>query len=272
MKENRDCKIVQDLLPNYIEKLTNDETNKYIEEHLKECEDCKKVLENMKKDLKTNSAKQDGREVKYIKKYNSKLKLLRNILLIIIIIFVIIVVRKTIILTNLSNKAQESQNSQNYYLRLESFGEGKMTITEAYYKQEKSLVKITSYSEGTNEIKQVLYKSGDEKIYLLDNGKTKTIKEMGDISVQPVSFTSDIFLDNVYMALTTNIDKIKLNGKECYIIRDGNTEKFIDANTGLAMKMIDNQNNRTVDYKYEYGVVKDTDISRPDTSGYVKTE
>ena len=37
MKEKRDCKIVQDLLPNYIEKLTNDETNKYVEEHLKEC-------------------------------------------------------------------------------------------------------------------------------------------------------------------------------------------------------------------------------------------
>ena len=27
MKEKRDCKIVQDLLPNYIEKLTNEESN-----------------------------------------------------------------------------------------------------------------------------------------------------------------------------------------------------------------------------------------------------
>ena len=42
MKENKECKIVQDLLPNYIEKLTNEETNKFIEEHLKNCEDCKK--------------------------------------------------------------------------------------------------------------------------------------------------------------------------------------------------------------------------------------
>ena len=48
----RDCKIVQDLLPNYIEKLTDEETNKYIEEHIKECEECKNVLENMKKDIK----------------------------------------------------------------------------------------------------------------------------------------------------------------------------------------------------------------------------
>ena len=32
MKENRNCKIVQDLLPNYIEKLTTEETNQFIEE------------------------------------------------------------------------------------------------------------------------------------------------------------------------------------------------------------------------------------------------
>ena len=43
MKEKKDCKIVQDLLPNYIEKLTNEETNKYVEDHLKECEKCKKI-------------------------------------------------------------------------------------------------------------------------------------------------------------------------------------------------------------------------------------
>ena len=272
MKEKKDCKIVQDLLPNYIEKLTNEETNNFIEEHLKDCSECQKVLDNMKKDLKINAVRQDGREVKYIKKYNNKLKLLRNVILIIIILFAIMIGRKIIILTNLSNKAKEYKNSQNYYLKLESFGEGKMTITEAYYKQEKSLVKITSYTEETKEIKQVLYKSGDERISLIDNGKTKLLKEMGDILVQPISFTSDIFLDNLYMAFSTNINKINLNGKECYIIKDGNTEKFIDVNTGLAIKMIDNQNNKTVDYKYEYGVVKDTDVVRPDTTGYVLNE
>ena len=98
MKEKRECKIVQDLLPNYIEKLTNEETNKFIEEHLKGCNECQKIFENMKKDFQVNATKRDNREVKYIKKYSSKLKILRNILLIIIILFVIIIGRKTIIL------------------------------------------------------------------------------------------------------------------------------------------------------------------------------
>ena len=269
MKEKRNCKIVQDLLPNYIEKLTNDETNKYIEEHLKECSECQKIFENMKKDFQVNATKQDNREVKYIKKYSSKLKILRNILLLIILLFVIIVGRKTIILTNLSNKAQECKDSQNYYLRLEIFGQGTMKIMDTYKKQDKVLMRWTTYSQDKEKIKQTFYKSGDEKICLIDNGETKILREMGDIVVQPISFTSDVFLDNLYMAITTNIDKINLNGKECYIIRDGNTEKFIDVNTGLAIKMIDNQNNQTVDYKYEYGIVTDLDVERPDTTGYI---
>lgn len=35
MKANNKCKIVQDLLPNYIEKLTSNETSEFINEHLK---------------------------------------------------------------------------------------------------------------------------------------------------------------------------------------------------------------------------------------------
>ena len=67
MKEKRNCKIVQDLLPNYIEKLTNEETNNFIEEHLKECNECQNVFDNMKKEFKVNTTKRDEREVKYIK-------------------------------------------------------------------------------------------------------------------------------------------------------------------------------------------------------------
>ena len=32
----KECKIVQDLLPNYLEKVTNEETNKFIKEHIVE--------------------------------------------------------------------------------------------------------------------------------------------------------------------------------------------------------------------------------------------
>ena len=108
MKEKKDCKIVQDLLPNYIENLTNEETNKFIDEHLKECNECQKIFENMKKDFKVNTTKRDEREVKYIKKYSKKMKLLKTILLFIVVIYVVVITRRTIIMTSLSGKVNEN--------------------------------------------------------------------------------------------------------------------------------------------------------------------
>lgn len=268
MKEKRDCKIVQDLLPNYIENLTNNDTNQYIEEHLNECEECKKIFENMKKDFKLNSEKRDNREVKYIKKYNSKLKLLRNVLLLILILFIIVVGRKFFILTSLSNKANSSITLTNYYTKTETYSNGQMSILESYNKDGVTLGKMNIFSEDKSPIKMILYKSKTEGITLIDNGETKTLNNSGFLSINPVFFTGQNILENLFMAVTTSVDKVKLNQKECYLIRFDNTEKFIDVDTGLAVKMIDNANNRTTDYKYEFNVVKNSDVSRPDTTGY----
>ena len=86
MREKRDCKIVQDLLPNYIDGLTNEETNLFIEEHLKECSDCKKIFENMKHELEITKLSRNSKEVKYLKKFNKKILILR------ILVFVLLIV------------------------------------------------------------------------------------------------------------------------------------------------------------------------------------
>lgn len=270
MKDNKICKIVQDLLPNYVEKLTNEETNSYIEEHLEKCAECRQMLENMQKDLEMNKPKRDFREIKYIKKFNRKFKILRNILIIIILLIAIVVGRKMFIITSLSNKAQETQNKDNYLAKIEIYSEGKMTVMEAYCKGDKTLVNKNSYSEEQGKIKQILYKSREEKFSLTDNGETKEYQEIGDISVKPTFFTSNKFFENLFMAFTTSVDKVEIKGKECYIVRNDNTEKFIDVNTGLAIKMIDNESNLTADYKYEFGIVTDEDVLRPDTTEYMK--
>ena len=54
MEEDRECKIVQDLLPNYIENLTDEVTNEYIDEHIKKCKNCEEILNNMKADINTD--------------------------------------------------------------------------------------------------------------------------------------------------------------------------------------------------------------------------
>lgn len=272
MKEKSKCKIVQDLLPTYIEKLTNEETNVYVEEHLDECLECRKVFENMKKDLKINNPKRDEREVKYIKKFNKKFKLLKNVLLLLILLFVIVIGRKTLILTNISNKVNKIKDTNNYYIKSESFFDGEMTIAETYKKDDKVLIIKNKYSKNNQITSNTIYKSENEKFMLNDNGKEKTLIKLSDVLIDTPSFNSKNFFENIKIALTTNIRKETIKGIECYVIREENIEKFIDTNTGLTVKMISNDADSTINYEYEYGIVQDKDIVRPDTTQYKMTD
>ena len=49
MKAALDCNIVRDMLPLYAEKLISEESNTAIQQHLEQCEDCRKYLENIQK-------------------------------------------------------------------------------------------------------------------------------------------------------------------------------------------------------------------------------
>lgn len=44
------CKLIQDLMPLYIEKEVSEESKKVVEEHLKECEACRQLLKNYSED------------------------------------------------------------------------------------------------------------------------------------------------------------------------------------------------------------------------------
>lgn len=272
MKEKRNCRIVQDLLPNYIEKLTNEETNSYIEEHLKECNECEKVLKNMQQELSINSSKRDSREVNYIKKYNKKFKLLRNILLLILLLFIIVIGRKTLILATISNKINKIKDTNNYYIKSESFFDGEMTIAETYKKDDKVLIKKRKYSRNNQITNNVIYKSGEECFMLTDNGKEKTLIKLSDVLIDTPSFNSNSLLENIKIAFTTTIRKSTIKGIECYVIREENNEKFIDVNTGLTIKMVSNDADATINYEYEYGIVHEEDIVRPDTTDYKATD
>jgi hypothetical protein len=85
-KENRDCKIVQDLLPNYIENLTDEVTNEFIEEHIASCEECANILKNMNGEIKLEQINQD-KEIKYLK--NIRKRVIRTILLVTLIVTII---------------------------------------------------------------------------------------------------------------------------------------------------------------------------------------
>ncbi len=83
---NRDCKIVQDLLPNYLENLTDTVTNEYIEEHIATCAECAQVLKDMNGDLKLEQINQEH-EIKYLKGIRKRVR--RTILAVTIAVILI---------------------------------------------------------------------------------------------------------------------------------------------------------------------------------------
>lgn len=84
--EEKNCRIVRDLLPNYIEKLTDEVTNEFIEEHIATCEECKRVLRDMNGKVEVEELDQDN-EIKYLKVVNKKVK--RTIAIVSLIVIII---------------------------------------------------------------------------------------------------------------------------------------------------------------------------------------
>ncbi|EHR34823.1 zf-HC2 domain-containing protein [Helcococcus kunzii] len=72
----RECEIVKDILPLYIDGLTSEETNKFVEEHLKDCDECREEYILMSEN--TEQKNNDKKIVNYLKKFK-KSKMYSNI-------------------------------------------------------------------------------------------------------------------------------------------------------------------------------------------------
>lgn len=72
MKDALNCNIVRDMLPLYAEKLTSEESNTAIRQHLEQCEDCRKYLETIQKPIDCPTAPKI--EIDYMRKVKHSLK------------------------------------------------------------------------------------------------------------------------------------------------------------------------------------------------------
>ena len=92
MEKKKVCRIIEDLLPNYLEGLTNEITNEFIEEHLNECASCQKEKQKMTNKIETKVVNNEQIEIDYMKKYRRKMNILKSIIGIIIIVELIFLV------------------------------------------------------------------------------------------------------------------------------------------------------------------------------------
>lgn len=88
------CAIIQDLLPSYCDKISSNETTLLVEEHLRNCSNCKQTLEKLNKDLHIESVNNRQEEIDYLKGYrrNKKMSIIFAIALSLIVIDVLFLI------------------------------------------------------------------------------------------------------------------------------------------------------------------------------------
>lgn len=304
-KDKKECKIVQDLLPSYIDDLTTNETNDYINEHLEKCKECVTILEKMKKDFNLNIIKKDDREVKYIKKFNKKMNILKLIILLSLVVFIVFTARKVIIISSLSKNAENTINTSNYH-----------TVTYSYYLEDYSKTEVFSLGDkkkiittqrkdnGINKITIFARKnessSENDKKYIANiyrevkdekDGKIEKVVNLNqeiEIFVNPQNVTkTENYLQLFVYSILSSVKDTTFNGEECYYISNfksvnNNLEEgmYVNKSTGLPISSIayeyknpDGTRGRvpTSDYIYEFNVVKEEEFVEPNIDEYKVT-
>lgn len=74
MKNKLPCEVVRDLFPSYIDNLTSDVTNGLIEDHLSECDSCRRDLEAMKDPSAEPVDLKEIQEIDFLKKARKRTK------------------------------------------------------------------------------------------------------------------------------------------------------------------------------------------------------
>ncbi len=87
MNQTYDCNIILDLLPLSIDQMVCEETDQVIREHLLECESCRRIYEEMSKEIDiTSEKKKRKRKHRYRKKNVIKMIILGYLLFLAMII------------------------------------------------------------------------------------------------------------------------------------------------------------------------------------------
>ena len=305
---NKFCNIVKDLLPSYAYNLTADETNKFIEEHLIKCEECRKNLENIKNGEKEDKEKKSHKYINFAKKYQTKMYVLRSITIFAIIILIahIIlsfwsasIIYKEVEIARLSyisnrnigasrNICEEEysyfskecmQNGSDYEQQRIRYTLGDTTKAISYYPLKK--IKITQISYQDKEIKYLETDNGAIKIRC-ENNLPETKEEIYEIPDKSDEELDELFSSLYDMFFINSIDTIMHfkvtedieDGIKCYIItdrtNDGYHKRYFDR-YGLCFKEIQTSNEDTIfksTRKASLNSVKPEDVAELDNNQY----
>lgn len=202
-----------------------------------------------------------------------KMKLWKKILIVVLIVFVIFVaytIRNYIILTKLINKAKMYADSKNYYAEVIGIQGESVNIGECYRKDDQYISIIRNCNKNIqDERKMIIYSNNDEKMAVIYSGEGKILLTQNIVlgEIQPSNISQHVF-DNIFKLQISMIARIRAdecNGNKCYLIEFAKGWKmWVDKETGLVIREINGS--QVADRKYEFDVVEDEDIVKPDIS------
>ncbi len=192
------------------------------------------------------------------KKVKKLVVILLIVVLLVVVIFAIITIRKVSIFNDLLAKAKESEKITNYYMEMKQ-NEG-MT-TQIWAKDESHyLMKNVG-----NDLTMTFYRNGDEELTATEANGQKIISS-GSGKVLLYTFTNYMNSEDVWKeAVRASVKSVQDSNKECYEIRLKDVGTIlVEKETGVVLKT------ETSEISYEINTVTDTDIQKPDLTGYTK--
>lgn len=182
---NKECEIVQDLLFGYQDGTLHMASKELVEEHLDNCEECKKVFSEMAKDeIEIDEKEEQEQEIDYLKKVNKKMSKKNKLLMIIGTILGIVILLNVGIFVYYYNEAGKIEIYLNDDIAQEQMESIENTILKI---DENVSFKYYSKEDALNQMKE---KFGDNKYLLADYGNNNN----------PF---------NAYYFVDTNIEKAK---------------------------------------------------------------
>lgn len=207
-------------------------------------------------------------------KVKTKKHILRKVLLILLILFIIFLIltlRRFIIFNKIGNLAKDKVNSTNYYAEKVSIQGNTAEITKSYNKDSKYLTEHEFFGTNIKEKRKItVYQDEKDQIGIIQSGETKIaivngtvlggIVRVNTLDVEQMTLWQKLLLSAVTRVTTENC-----KNKECYLVEYGKDYKaWVDKETGLIIREITSYT--VMDSYYEFNIVKDEKIIKPDIS------
>lgn len=200
------------------------------------------------------------------------MKLWKKILIVVLIlcaILVICIVRKFIIIRNLVNESKEYANKTNYYAVVQSLQNGNVSIIKSYKKDGNYLTTWKTYGKDIQDERGLIrYKKDSEEIGIIQSGQEKIAilngSVLGEVNVVNIFSTLNNTMQQLQVAIMSRITTDNYDNMECYLIELDNWKMWVDKDTGLIVRDING--GIVAERFYEFDIVKDEDIIKPDIS------